>query len=161
MRLIVHGTVLAILALGFLPFGVTAATPAPVVASTPVRAVQTLLMPFYAPAAQHNSCQALIGHDATCPVSARLLYRLQNPLTYRENGNLICRCQNPPRAVHFKQIDGNGYIAHISTQWDYGTSSYSIIFVAAHQNGGWAVDDSYCSGHPATSLYQPPTGPCL
>ena len=78
--------------------------------ATPLRAVMALIAPFYNPAAGHNACNALTGRVGTCPVTPRLLYRLEHPLRSKENGNLVCRCQNPPRAHRRVEVQG----AHIT-----------------------------------------------
>jgi hypothetical protein len=120
-----------------------------------------LIAPLYNPAAGHNACNALTGRVGTCPITPRLLYRLEHPIRFKENGNLVCRCQNPPRAVRWAQVDDNGFVAHVNVRWMYlAANSYTITFVVARQDDGWRVDDAYCAGNPTTSIYEPPTGPC-
>jgi hypothetical protein len=159
--LVIALSVLA-LSLSLAPAGVTAApTMPPKGTATPLRAVVALIAPFSNPAAGHNACNALTGRVATCPITPRLLYRLEHPIRFKENGNLICRCQNPPRAVRWMQTDNNGFLAHVNVHWMYlATNSYTVTFVVAHQDDGWRVDDAYCAGDPTTSIYEPPTGPC-
>jgi hypothetical protein len=92
-------------------------------------------------------------------LSVRLRYRLQH-YHRGENGNLVCRCQNPPRALRWRQTDTNGFVAHVSTQWLYAASTaYTITFVVGREEDGWRVDHAYC-GHPQASIYNPLTGPC-
>jgi hypothetical protein len=120
-----------------------------------------LIAPFYNPAAGHNACNALTGRVRTCPITPRLLYRLEHPMRFKENGNLVCRCQNPPRAVRWAQVDDNGFVAQVNVRWMYlAANSYTMSFVVARQNDGWRVDDAYCAGDPKTSIYEPPAGPC-
>jgi hypothetical protein len=135
-------------------------------ASTPTEAAQTLIKPFYDPSAGNQPCNALSGKLQDCPVTARLLQRLQNPERNVGTGNLVSRSQNPPSSVSVSLMDNNGQTARVSTVWQYGAGgSYTIIFVVVKQANGWAVDDSYCSGGSAnqaqsTSIYIPPVGPC-
>jgi hypothetical protein len=129
--------------------------------ATPLRAVLVLVRPFSTPDAAQGACNALTGQVASCPVTPRLRYRLQHPVRQRENGNLVCRCQNPPRRVRAAQTDRNPFVAHVDTRWVYGASlAYTITFVVARQDDGWRVDDAYCAGRPQTSVYNPPAGPC-
>src|SRR5438128_10856083 len=93
-----------------------AATMPPMGTATPLRAVVALIAPFYNPAAGHNACNALTGRVGTCPVTPRLLYRLEHPMRFKENGNLVCRCQNPPRAVRWAQVDDNGFVAAVTVR---------------------------------------------
>jgi hypothetical protein len=141
--------------------GTVRAAPAAVPGTaTPLQAVITLVRPFLSPGPGTNACNALTGRIRSCPISARLRYRLQH-YQRGENGNLVCRCQNPPRALHWTQTDTNGFVAHVSTRWLYGASSaYTITFVVGREEDGWRVDDAYCGGRPQTSVYNPPTGPC-
>jgi hypothetical protein len=130
--------------------------------ATPLQAVVTLLRPFYSGVAGNAlACNALRGQVLACPITARLRYRLEHPIRFKENGNLVCRCQNPPRAVRWMQTDNNGFVAHVNVRWMYlATNSYTSTFVVARQDDGWRVDDAYCAGRPQTSIYNPPTGPC-
>src|ERR687884_1429007 len=150
------------LCLSLAPAGVTAApTMLPMGTATPLRAVVALIAPFSNPVAGHNACNALTGRVGTCPITPRLLYRLEHPIRFKENGNLVCRCQNPPRAVRWAQVDDNGFVAHVNVRWMYlATNSYTMTFVVARQDDGWRVDDAYCAGNLTTSIYEPPTGPC-
>ena len=135
-------------------------------ASTPTEAVQTLIRPFYDPSAGNQPCNALSGKVQDCPVTARLLQRLQNPVRNVGTGNLVNRSQNPPSGVSVSLMDNDGQTARVSTLWQYGAAgSYTIIFVVVKQANGWAVDDSFCadaSGDVAqsTSIYNPSVGPC-
>lgn len=159
-------TILAGLALTglALPLGVgqAASRPATAVstgAATPLAAVAALVGPMATPESR-AACQAISGQVAACPITPRLRYRLQH-YTRNENGNLVSRGQNPPRAVRYAQRDNNGFVARVDTRWAYGASNaYTITFVVARQDDGWRVDDAYCAGRPATSIYNPPTGPC-
>lgn len=130
-------------------------------AGTPLQAVLALVRPFSTPGTTQGACDALGGQVAACPVTPRLRYRLQHPVRYQENGNLVCRCQNPPRSVRSTQRDRNPFVAHVDTRWVYGASrAYTITFVVARQDDGWRVDDAYCAGRPQSSIYNPPAGPC-
>lgn len=126
-------------------------------ASTPEQAVTTLLEPFYSPSAGSSACNAVSGQLAACPITARLRQRLEQAT---ENGNIVSRSQNPPRGMAIKSIKNDGQTAHVATVWDYGGTSYSITFTVVKQDSGWLVDDSFCSADPASSIYNPPTGPC-
>jgi hypothetical protein len=142
------------LCLNLAPAGVNAApTRLTTGTATPLRAVMALIAPFYSPAAGHNACNALTGRGGTCPVTPRLLYRLEHPMRFKENGNLVCRCQNPPRSVRWAQVDDNGFVAHVNVRWVYlAANSYTITFVVARQDDGWRVDDASCAGDPRTSI---------
>jgi hypothetical protein len=126
-------------------------------ASTPEQAVTILLEPFYNPAAGTGACNAVSGQLAACPITARLRTRLEQAT---ENGNIVSRSQNPAHHVVIGPIKSDGQIAHVPTAWDYSSSSYSITFTVVKQENGWLVDDSFCSAQPASSIYNPPTGPC-
>ena len=77
--------------------------------ATPLQAVVTLLRPFYSGVAGNAlACNANRGQVLACPITARLRYRLEHTIRFKENGNLVCRCQNPPRAVRWMQTDNNG-----------------------------------------------------
>jgi hypothetical protein len=132
--------------------------------ATPLQAVVTLLRPFYSGMAGNAlACNALSGRVLACPITPRLLYRLEHPMRFKENGNLVCRCQNPPLHVSWVQTDNNGFVAHVKTGWVYAAGArpmYTITFVVARQDDGWRVDDAYCLARPQTSIYNPPTGPC-
>jgi hypothetical protein len=144
----------------FSPLGVAGANPNMAGASSPEEAVRILIETLYNPSAGNKPCNALNGQFADCPVTARLLQRLQNPIAGQETGNLVSRSQNPPQSVTITPVDNTGQLAHIDTKWQYGTSSYSITFAVVKEADGWRVDDSYCTGAPQTSIYNPPTGPC-
>jgi hypothetical protein len=126
-------------------------------ASAPEQAVTSLLEPFYNPAAGSNACNAVTGQLADCPITARLRTRFEHAT---ENGNIVSRSQNPPRGLAIKLIQDDGQTAHVATVWDYGSNSSSITFTVVKQDGGWQVDDSFCSADSASSIYNPPTGPC-
>jgi hypothetical protein len=103
--------------LNLAPAGVNAApTMPPMGTATPLRAVVALIAPFDNPAAGHNACNALSGQVRTCPITPRLPYRLEHPIRFKVNGNLVCRCQNPPRAVRWAQTDSNGFVAHVNVR---------------------------------------------
>lgn len=136
------------------------AAPAETGAAAPLQAVQTLVNPFATPGPAGGACNAVSGDVQGCPITPRLLDRLQHP-TPAENGNIVSRSQNPPRGIDYKEIDNNGQTAHVNTRWFYGTdTAYNITFVAVKTAVGWQVDDSYCAGMPATSIYNAPVGPC-
>lgn len=152
---------LAVVALALAPGMAFAATRSAAAAPTPVQAVTTLLAPFARPGGSHGACDALTGHVLACPITARLRFRLRQ---YRqgENGNLVCRCQNPPRGIRWVQTGNNGFVARVDTRWLYGAStSYTITFVVAREDDGWHVDDAYCARRLQTSIYNPPAGPCV
>jgi hypothetical protein len=128
--------------------------------STPEEAVSTLIKPLYSPGAGGGACDALSGKLDGCPLSARLLTRLQHPIVNQETGNLVGRNQNPPQSVSVAPVSNDGQTAQINTVWQYGASSYTITFAAVKQADGWVVDDSYCAGNPSTSIYNAPVGPC-
>ena len=136
-----------VLYLSLAPAGVEAApTRLTTGTATPLRAVVALIAPFYNPAAGHNTCNALSGRVGTCPITPRLRYRLEHPIRFKEHGNLVCRCQNPPRAVRWGQTDNNGFVAHVNVRWIYlATNSYTVTFMVARQDDGWRVDDAYCA----------------
>lgn len=125
-------------------------------ASTPEQAVTTLVEPFYNPAAGSNACNAVTGRFAACPITVRLRARLEGAT---ENGNIVSRSQNPPRRVAIMPTKSDAHVAQVATVWDF-SSSYSITFTVVKQEGGWLVDDSFCSAEPSSSIYNPPTGPC-
>jgi hypothetical protein len=152
-------------ALGLTLIAVASLTPRPAGASaqvaaglaTPVQAVAVLLESFYRPLAQ-STCQAITGRYAHCRITARLRYRLQHPDRVPGTVNPLCRCQNFIPAIRWAQVDNNGFVAHVNTLWP---PTLAITFVVARQDDGWVVDDNYCAGRPATSLYHIPIGPCM
>jgi hypothetical protein len=114
--------------------------------ATPLQAVLALVPPFSTQGPALGTCNALGGQVAACPVTARLRYRLQHPVRPQENGNLICRCQNPPRGMRVARTDRNPFVAHVNTRWVFGASrAYTITFVVARQDAGWRVGNTYCS----------------
>jgi hypothetical protein len=141
-----------------LPVTRTAASPG---TTTAVQAVAALLAAFTKPSVSH-ACDAVRGAVDACPITPRLRYYLQHPPRTAGGGaNLVCRCQNPPRFIHWQQRDNNGYQAHVTTLWTYGAGAKpNITFVVARQAPGWSVDDTYCAGRPETSLFVIPAGPC-
>lgn len=149
------GLVLFALSILVLPAAALAAGTA-----TPEEAVSALVKPFYTPGAGGGTCDAVTGKVDGCPVTTRLLDRLQHPDSGPGSGNIVGRTQNPPQSVSISLLDNNGQTSRVNTRWQYGSSSYTITFVATKQADGWAVDDSYCAGHPETSIYNAPTGPC-
>jgi hypothetical protein len=133
------------------------ATVTTVGAATPEAAVQTLLSSFTTPGATGGSCNALSGRFQGCPITARLLARLQSAT---ENGNILSRSQNPPQSVSISLLDNDGQTAHVNTVWQFGVSAYTITFTAIKTPSGWQVDDSYCANLRNTTIFTPPTGPC-
>jgi len=130
-------------------------------APTAQKAVAVLLDHFASPNSPITQCNAVSGQLAGCPITPRLLNRLQNPIPNVENGNIVSRSQNPPQSLSYKEIDNDGKTAHVDSLWQYGAgSTYDITFVAVNTPSGWLVDDSYCAGNPSTSIYNTPTGPC-
>lgn len=126
-------------------------------ATTPVHAVTTLVKPFTGSQYNNAACNPLKGKLAACPITQRLLQRLQ---TAKENGNLICRCQNPPRWTRVWLYSRSGTTAHVEVMWDYGGTWYPMVFVTVMRHGGWLVDDQYCTARPSTTVYHTPAGPC-
>ena len=126
---------------------------------TPVRAVAALVGPMATPGSQ-AACQVISGEVEACPITSRLRYRLAH-YQRDENGNIVSRAQNAPRAIRYAQGASNSFVARVDTRWVYGASeAYTITFVVVRQDDGWRVDDAYCAGRPATSIYNPPVGPC-
>lgn len=129
-------------------------------ATTPIAAVIAVFGSFAGAPARVN-CDPVSGKVASCPITARLRYRLERA---NENGNILCRCQNPPRTIHWALQDANPFVAHVATRWYYGPTTgrpaYTLIVTIAREADGWKVDDSICAGRPTTSIYQPPAGPC-
>ena len=64
--------------------------------------------------------------------------------------------------MRWAQVDDNGFVAHENVRWVYlATNSYTITVVVARHDDGWRVDDAYRAGNPKTSIYNPPTRPCV
>ncbi|MBV9278944.1 MAG: hypothetical protein JOZ41_02585 [Chloroflexi bacterium] len=137
------------------PAGARAAIHPAAGAATPVKAVSQLLAGFTMH--RNAACNPVVGRLAACPITPRLRARVQHA---RENGNILCRCQNPPTSVGISLADNNGRVAHVNSRWSYAANSFVMVWVVLHQAGGWLVDDSYCAGRPATTIYKKPAGPC-
>lgn len=135
-------------------------------AATPVRAVRTLLRPYYISGYNFATCTKLsprLHPNLTCPETPRLRHWLQvRRLPRAYSGPPFCRCQNPPRSIRLRQTGNNGRIAHVNAVWNYGPNSFTDTFVVLHRAGGWLVDDEYCAGRPGTSVYKGIAGqtPC-
>lgn len=145
-----------------LPTGVSAA-PTAAGEDSPEAAVTMLVTPFYDQSANNAACNAVSGRVEACPVSARLLKRLQNPDTGPGSGNLIGRTQNPPGNVTVAPATMRGEDALVTTTWQSGASAYNIVFLVIHQADGWVVDDSFCadpSEGTSTSIYNSPVVDC-
>lgn len=161
---VIRSLVLAAAVIG-LALGVAGSSSAPASAAsaggaTPIAAVVAVFGAFSGAPAQAN-CAPVSGRVAGCPITARLRYRLEHA---SENGNILCRCQNPPRTIRWALQDANPFVAHVATRWYYGPTTgrpaYTLIVTVAREADGWKVDESTCAGRPATSIYQPPAGPC-
>ena len=109
--------------------------------------------------------------NLTCPETPRLLhYLLVRRLPRSESGLPFCRCQSGVDAVQVMPVRfNNGRVARVDARWDFGpagsTPSHTYAtdtFVVLRQAGGWLVDDEYCAGRPATSVYRGIAGqsPC-
>src|SRR5512138_2891861 len=84
-------------------------------ASTPEDAVSALVKPLSDPSAGGGSCDTVTGQLTGCPITPRLMDRLQHPIVNVEPGNLVSRAQNPPQSVVLKTIDNDGQVAHVDT----------------------------------------------
>lgn len=126
-------------------------------AATPVQAVTVLVRPFSGSRYNNAACNALKGRLADCPITPRLRQRLR---TANENGNLVCRCQNPPRWMRAWLYSRRGSTAQVEVMWDYGATWYPMVFITVLRQGGWLVDDQYCTARPSTTIYHVPAGPC-
>lgn len=143
-----------------LSLSVTATPPGPVhasssaaPASTPRQAVSILLASVTRRV--HGSCHPFSGTAspastvATCPITPRMRHALLHPAG---PGNLLCRCQNPPRRI---VILGTMTLnrVYVEGYFDYGPNSFVITYVVVHRPRGWLVDDMFCLRHPETSVY--------
>ncbi len=85
--------------------------------------------------------------DIECPITDHLRLRLASP------GVILCRCQNSSNrrdieALAGRSQDGGG-VVRVTMFLD---TSYDLVVV--RDGGEWLVDDEYCAGQPATSIYQ-------
>jgi hypothetical protein len=132
-----------------------------VVATSPFWAVRRIVQGFVAHPGKSYACKASEGNYSHCPMTTRLKRRA-NQLA-KLGANPICRCQNTAQSIEMSYANRSGVRATVATVWRYGPhSKESITFVAVRTVGmsSWQVDDSYCTGHPNTSLYMTPKGPC-
>jgi hypothetical protein len=121
-----------------------------------------------------SNCTAVsprLHPDLTCPETPRLLHYLAvRQLPRSDSGLPFCRCQSGVYAVRVMPVQfNNGHVARVDARWDFGpagaTPSHTYAtdtFVVLRQAGGWLVDDEYCAGRPATSVYRGIAGqsPC-
>jgi hypothetical protein len=74
----------------------------------------------------------------------------------------VIRAQFAPLSVRFAKTQKQGARASTLVVYDmghvYGLSRET--FVTVHQSGGWLVADIYCTGKPATTIYNSPLKPC-
>ena len=153
----------------------------PVHAATPLQAVQIVLRPF--DPRNHGkynftNCTTLSPRshpNLTCPETLRLRHYLSvRRLPIGDSGLPFCRCQSGPYSVRVGAVRyNNGRVARVDVRWDFGRARSSPsqrmhstkamdTFVVLHEANIWLVDDEYCAGRPATSVYQGVTGesPC-
>ncbi|HCG00036.1 MAG TPA: hypothetical protein DEV93_05780 [Chloroflexi bacterium] len=135
-------------------------------AVSPIRAVQILVGPFYKSSAQRQSCNALKGQLTSCPLTARLIKSLVLERRYEQthasggNGNIFCRCQNPPMRVIIKRVVPHGLTARVLTVWQWDTEAQNLTFVTRHTTRGWRIANEFCTANPARDMYHFPIGPC-
>jgi hypothetical protein len=141
--------------------GAKAARTHAVVASSPFWAVRRIVQDFVPHPGKSYACKPVQGNYALCPMTSSLKKRA-NQLA-RLGANPICRCQNTAQSIRIDYASRNGASATVATIWQYGPSSKEhITFVTVRTTGtsSWQVNDTYCTGHPNTSMYKPPKGPC-
>lgn len=149
----------------------------PIHAGTAMQAVKMVLRP-YDPRnhGKYNfsNCTTLsprLYPNLTCPETPRLLHYLAfRRLPMNDSGLPFCRCQSGPYSVRLSTVRyNNGRVASVDVRWDFGPTRSSPspkkatdTFVVLHEAGIWLVDDEYCAGRPATSVYKGIAGqsPC-
>jgi hypothetical protein len=142
------------------------AAPAANGAVSPRRAVQIMIGPFYKPSAQSPSCNALKGQLTSCPLTGRLIKSLVLERRYEQahrsggNGNIFCRCQNPPQRIAITRLIPNGLTVHVLTVWQWGAETQMLTFVTRHTTTGWRVANEFCTAKPARDMYHYPIRPC-
>ena len=154
----------------------------PIRATTALQAVRILLRPFD----PNNDGKFNFGNctnlspklhpDLVCPETARLRHYLSvRRLPMGDSGLPFCRCQSVPFSVRVAAVRfNNGRLARVDVHWVFGPTRSSPsqrmhfikttdTFVVRHQAGSWLVDDEYCAGRPATSVYNGVAGqrPCF
>jgi hypothetical protein len=134
--------------------------------ASPRQAVQMLIRPFHKPSAQNQTCNALKGQLTTCPLTGRLIKSLVLERRYEQthasggNGNIFCRCQNPPLRVIVKRAVLHGLTARVLTVWQWGAEAQNLTFVTRHTTTGWRVANEFCTAKPSRDMYHYPIGPC-
>ena len=153
--------VIGILAIAYT--GVTASTSATALragssvqaaaASGPLHAVKSLL-------ASSGPCIAPSYSSAACPITSHLRHRLK---AVREPFSPLCRCQAVPQKVSYQLYAYNDAhtIAYVITGWYYrGKLSYKITWQVVKSARRWLVEDSWCTGRHASTLYTSSISPC-
>ena len=126
-------------------------------AATASRAVLAVVRPYFVPGYSMANCSKRSPRllpTVVCPETARLRHWLQvRRLPMQESSLPFCRCQSGPRTVRIWQVSNNGRLARVNAWWDRGNVSFTDTFVVLRGPTGWEVDDEYCMGRPATSVY--------
>lgn len=97
-----------------------------------------------------------------CPLTPRLRARLATNPTSGPGGGAdpMCRCQNVTSRSVYVVLQNNGATARVEARLFFGASAVNLTFALIDAGGRWLVDDTYCFGRPATSIYHSPVGPC-
>jgi len=147
----------------------------PPAAASPVQAVRALLHSYvYTPsghpgmvvAQAFRGCEPTQGRLKACPLTARLQNRLRHPDPIT-NGCLgsctldpFSRAQNTTVRIAITVASNNGRRAVVNTRWTFYRGKWALTYTVVRNALGWQVDDSYCTGHPDTTIYRVPVGPC-
>ena len=149
--------VLWLLGVGTPHGGLAAGLPGAAGAVTPVLAVLAVVRPYYVPGYSLANCSRSsprLHPGIECPETARLRHWLRvRRLPMQESSLPFCRCQSGPRTTRIRQVANTGRVARVNVWWDRGVASFTDTFVVVRGPAGWAVDDEYCLGRPATSVY--------
>ncbi|GAC1522971.1 MAG: hypothetical protein NVS2B16_31050 [Chloroflexota bacterium] len=124
-----------------------------VAATTALRAVRVVVHPYFVAGYNFSNCtrrSPRLYPSLTCPETARLRRRLESRRPIE--GLPFCRCESGPKTVRVWQISNDGRVALVNAYWNLGPGSFTGTFVV-RWNNGWLVDDEYCAGRPATTIY--------
>ena len=144
-------------------------------ASSPVQAVRALLHGYVYTASGHpgmqvapafRTCFPSGGHVRACPLTTRFLNRLRHP-DPRPKGCLggctldpVSRAENTTYWIALTVVGNNGTTAVVNTRWSFDQGKHRLTYTVLRTEFGWQVDDSYCTGHPETTMYRVPVRSC-
>jgi hypothetical protein len=144
-------------------------------ADSPVQAVRALLHGYVYTSPGHpgmvvvprfRACFPVSSGFATCPLTARFRNRLQHadaiPPGCMGGCTLdpVSRAQNTTYWIAMRVAQNNGVRAIVNTRWAFEQGKWRLTYVVVRGRYGWQVDDTYCTGHPRTSIFRGVVQPC-